>query len=190
MPPRQVAVRAQELAFQLLVAVDRGAVVEKFVRSYARDQKRPGRISNPGRYRDLIETIRREVFLLITLQIEDESSQRLGGRLAKKTSTAERELTKLFRDEFYFALRRSLELSEHEFGEFCRDVQLYRSLQINAGGKSRLGPSAPAGPFVDRCGFLLDSPLLDQGRRAAAKFESELHAAVSSVVRRVFARRS
>lgn len=64
MPPRQVAVRAQELAFQLLVAVDHDAVVEKFLRSYARDQKRPGRISNPGRYRELIDTIRREVFLL------------------------------------------------------------------------------------------------------------------------------
>lgn len=190
MPPRQVAVRAQELAFQLLVAVDHDAVVEKFLRSYARDQKRPGRISNPGRYRELIDTIRREVFLLISCQVEEESPQRLSGRSAQKTSTVEAELIKLFHDEFYFAIRRGLELSDEEFGEFCHDVRLYHNLQVNISVKSRSGASAPAGPFVDRCGFLLDSPLLDQGRRAAARFESELHATTSNVMRKVFSRRS
>lgn len=189
--PRQVAVRAQELAFQLLVAVDRGAVVEKFIRSYARELKRPGRISNPGRYRELIETIRREVFLLLTLRAEEETPPRLRGRSGQKSSAAEAEIVKLFRDEFYIALGRSLDFSEEEFGGFCRDIDVYRTLQRSARTtKSRSAGSAPAGPFVDRCGFLLDSPLLDQGRHAAARFESELHVIASSVLRKVFSRRS
>jgi hypothetical protein len=36
----------------------------------------------------------------------------------------------------------------------------------------------------------LDSPMLDEGRRAAAKFESELHTTASAVIRKVFSRRT
>lgn len=190
MPPRQVAVRAQELAFQLLVAIDRGALVHRFLRWYASERGRPGRISNPGRYRELVETIRREAFLTLALLAEEEGAERLGGRSAQKTSTAQAELIRLFRDEFYLALGRSLDFSEEQFGEFCRDLEVYRTLRQDRHRKTRSSVSVPAGPFVDRCGFLLDSPLLDQGRRAAAKFESELHATGSSVVRKVFSRRA
>ncbi len=181
--------RAQELAFQLLVAIDRGALVHRFLHWYASERGRPGRISNPGRYRELVETIRREAFLTLALQAEEESAERLGGRLAQKRSTSQAELVKLFRDEFYLALGRSLDFSEEQFGEFCRDLELYRTLRDRR-ARSRSNVSVPAGPFVDRCGFLLDSPLLDQGRRAAAKFESELHATGSSVIRKVFSHRS
>jgi hypothetical protein len=190
MPPRQVAVRAQELAFQLLVAIDRGALVHRFLRWYASVRGRPGRISNPGRYHELVETIRREAFLALALQAEEEGAERLGGRSAQKRSTSQAELIKLFRDEFYLALGRSLDFSGEQFGEFCRDLELYRTLRRDERAKSRSSVSVPAGPFVDRCGFLLDSPLLDQGRRAAAKFESELRATGSNVVRKVFSRRS
>lgn len=187
--PRQVAVRAQELAFRLLVAVDRGRMVDRFIGSYARELKRPGRISTPGRYRELMETIRREVFLLLALQVEEEAPQRLRGRSGRKGGATEQEIVKLFRDEFSIALGRSLDFSEEEFTDFCHDIELYRVLQRGARARLRTAGSAPAGPFVDRCGFLLDSPLLDQGRRAAAEFESELHATASSVIRKVFSRR-
>lgn len=187
---RQVAVRAQELAFQLLVAVDRGAVVEKFIRSYANELKRPGRIANPVRYRDLLETIRREVFLVLALQVEEEAPLRLRARSGEKGSPAEAEIIRLFRDEFYIALGRSLDFSPEEFAGFSRDIEVCRGLQRSTGTtKPRPAGAAPAGPFVDRCGFLLDSPLLDQGRRAAAKFESELHATASSLIRKAFSRR-
>lgn len=187
---RQVAVRAQELAFRLLVAVDGGAIVERFIRSYANELRRPGRISNPGRYRDLLEAIRREVFLLLALQVEEEAPQRLRARSGEGGSPAEAEIVRLFRDEFYIALGRSLDFSPEELAGFSRDIEVCRGLQRSARTtKSRPAGSAPAGPFVDRCGFLLDSPLLDQGRRAAAKFESELHATASSVMRKVCSRR-
>lgn len=192
MAPRQVAVRAQETAFQLLVAVDRGAMIHRFLRWYANERKRPGRIANPGRYHELVETIRREAFLVLALQVEADARQRLGIRSPEKMSPAQSELLRLFREEFYVALGRSLDFSDDEFSDFCRDLDLYRTLLGRVRGpESRANAfSAPAGPFVDRCGFLLDSPMLDQGRRAAAKFESELHATASSVTRTVFARRT
>lgn len=191
-PPRQVAVRAQETAFQLLVAVDRGGIIHRFLRWYANEGKRPGRIANPGRYRELVETIRRESFIVLALQVEADSKQRLGARPCEKTSSAQAQLQDLFREEFYVALGRSLDFSDHEFNEFCRDIEVYRGLLTQKRGSSARANafSAPSGPFVDRCGFLLDSPMLDQGRRAAAKFESELHVTASSVLRKVFARRS
>jgi hypothetical protein len=190
--PRQVAVRAQETAFQLLLAIDRGAMIHRFLRWYAKDRKRPGRIADAGHYRDLVETIRREAFLVVALQVESEAARRLGQGSQEKMNPAERELVNLFQQEFYVALGRSLEFSGEEFNDFRRDLELYRSLLAGIRTSPPHGnPSAaPAGPFVDRCGFLLDSPMLDEGRRAAAKLESELHATVTSVLRRVFARRS
>jgi hypothetical protein len=192
MAPRQVAVRAQETAFQLLVAVDRGGVIHRFLRWYANERKRPGRISNPWRYRDLVETIRRESFLVLALQVEAEAPQRLGARPTRKMSPAQSELVHLFCEEFYVALGRSLDFSDNEFNDFCRDLDIYRSLlKHGRGSQPRTNTLAvPAGPFVDRCGFLLDSPMLDQARRAAAKFEGELHATASAVLRRVFSRRA
>lgn len=192
MPPRQVAVRAQETAFQLLVAVDRGGIIHRFLRWYANEGKRPGRIASPGRYHELVETIRRESFLVLALQVEGDAHQRLGAGAGEKTSPAQAQLLALFREEFYVALGRCLDFSDGEFNEFCRDLEVYRELLKNRrSSPSRANTfSAPAGPFVDRCGFLLDSPMLDQGRRAAAKFESELGATASSVLKRVFSRRS
>ena len=188
MAPRQVAVRAQETAFQLLVAVDRGGIIHRFLRWYANERKRPGRIANPGRFHELVETIRREAFLVLALQVEAEAPRRMGVRSAEKVSPAQSEMLSLFREEFYVALGRSLDLSDDEFNDFCRDLDVYRSLRGRAGRSQQRTSafSAPAGPFVDRCGFLLDSPMLDQGRRAAAKFESELHTTATSVIKKVF----
>lgn len=190
-PPRQVAVRAQEAAFQLLVAVDRGGLIHRFLRWYANERKRPGRISNPGRYHELVETIRRESFLVLALQVDADAPQRLGVRSPGKMSPAQSELVDLFHEEFYVALGRSLDLSDEDFNDFCRDLDVYRRLLHRApGSPTRIGASSmPAGPFVDRCGFLLDSPMLDQGRQAAARFESELRATASSIIKKVFSRR-
>jgi hypothetical protein len=189
--PRQVAVRAQETAFQLIASMDRGEVVSKFLRRYASERGRAGRIADPGRFRELVGTIRREAFLVLSLKIEAEAAQRLGGRAHGKSSPAEFDLVKLFREEFYIALGRGLDYSDEEFGEFCRDLEVYRTLRESAGNPQPRARalSSPKGPFVDRCGFLLDSPMLDQARHAAWQFEVELMATATAALRKVFARR-
>jgi hypothetical protein len=172
--------------------MDRGEVVPKFLRRYAQEKKRPGRIADPGRFRELVETIRRESFLVLALHIESEAGRRFSSKISRQTSTEQFDLAKLFRDEFYYALGRCLDYSSQDFAEFSRDLDVYRSLRSHARPsdppRSR-ALASPRGPFVDRCGFLLDSPMLDQSRNAAAQFESELVALASAVLRKILSRR-
>lgn len=189
--PRQVAIRAQEAAFSLLAALDRGGLVPEFLRRYAIENQRPGRIANPPRYRELVETVRREALLVLALQIDDEMPQRIGVRAPQKVTAERRELVDLFREEFFVTLGRSLNWGDEEFQAFCDDIEIYRSLRaaVARSSRHRGGSSAPAGPFADRCGFLIDAPMLDQGRRAAARFEMELIATASRVLKKVFSQR-
>lgn len=187
--PRQVAVRAQETASQLVAALDRGALVPKFLRWYVSEKKRPGRTSEPQRYRDLVETIRREALLVLALQVESQAPRSLGIRPSQRVTPAQSRVLKLFREEFYGALGRSLG-SKEDFDDFCRDLELFRKLyaKVPRVPKRSRVLAAPKGPFVDRCGLLLDAPMLDQARHAAAQFEAELVAAASAVVKKVFSR--
>ena len=114
--PRQVAVRAQETASQLVAALDRDALVPKFLRWYVSEKKRPGRTSEPQRYRDLVETIRREALLLLALQVEFQAPERLGIRPSQRVTPTQSRLVKLFREEFYSALRRGLRSEERRVG--------------------------------------------------------------------------
>jgi hypothetical protein len=189
--PRQVAVRAQEVASQLLAALDGGALVPKFLRSYVNEKKRPGRTSDPQRYRDLVETIRREALLVLALQVESHAPHGLGVRPTQRVTPTQSRMADLFREEFYIALGRSLDWEDDRFDIFCRDLELFRRLYAEAPRVSKRGRALapPKGPFVDRCGLLLDAPMLDQARRAAAKFESELIATAGVVLKKVFSRR-
>jgi len=127
--PRQVAVRAQEAASQLVAALDGAALVPKFLRGYVDEKKRPGRTANPQRYRDLIETIRREALLVMVLQVDIDAPRRLGmPRTARAATPRQVELADLFRGEFYVALGRRLNWDDEEFAAFCRDLDLFRKL--------------------------------------------------------------
>ncbi|MGH9732443.1 MAG: hypothetical protein ACRD4A_12160, partial [Candidatus Acidiferrales bacterium] len=174
--PRQVAVRAQETASQLVATLDRDALVPKFLRWYVKEKKRPGRTSEPQRYRELVETIRREALLLLALQVESQAPQSLGIRPSQRVTPAQLRLVKLFREEFNAALGRGLGGSEEYFDDFRRDLELFRRLyaEVPRVSKRSRVVATPKGPFVDRCGLLLDAPMLDQARHAAAKFEAEL----------------
>ncbi|HVA17593.1 MAG TPA: hypothetical protein VMV59_07765 [Candidatus Dormibacteraeota bacterium] len=189
--PRQIAVRAQEAASELCASLDRAALVQKFLRSYVSEQKRPGRISEPQRYRDLVETIRREALLVLALQVESQALHVVGLRPARRASPAQSRLANLFRGEFLIGLGRSLNYDHEEFDNFCRDLELFRKLYADVPRVSKRSRAVapPKGPFVDRCGLLLDAPMLDQARRASAKFETQLVTTASAVLKKVFSRR-
>ena len=186
--PRQVAVRAQEAASQLLAALDRGALVPKFLRSYVTEKKRPGRTAEPQRYRDLVETIRREALLVLVLQVESQAPHGLGIRPSKRITPAQSKHVDLFHQEFYAALCRGMDWSDEEFDDFRQDLELFRKLYADVPFASKRSHALvpPKGPFVDRCGLLLDAPMLDQARRAAAKFETELVATATAVLKKIF----
>jgi hypothetical protein len=188
--PRQVAVRGQEMAAQLVSALHREGLVTRFLNSYAKDAKRPGRTANPERYRELSDAIRREALLVLVLEVESEIPGRLGTTARRRLTPAQSELAALFHKELFYSLGRSLKWDEREFDAFCRDLGLYRKLYANSprSPKIRNARTSPSGPFVDRCGILLDPAMLDLARQAAAKFEAELVTAASAKLRKVFSR--
>jgi hypothetical protein len=216
--PRELVVRAREAVAVLLATLDRNEMVPRFLDLYAAEHRRPGRADQPVFYREQVQTIRRESILATVLRIETALPSRLKvsvtvraakrplkkrkGRKGRKAARSKPNRKKaglelaipfldLFREEFFVALGQSLDWSDDDAQEFWRDLELYekltaRELRRPAGRVTR----APAsGPFVDRVALLLDPSLMEQARRAAGKFQLELHAAADRVLRRVFSRR-
>lgn len=207
--------RAREAAALLLATLDRNEMVARFLDVYAAEHRRPGRADHPAFYREQLGRIRREAILATVLRIEAALPARLkvsvtvrGPKHPRKTKKgkgtarpkprgkrAGLELAipflDLFREEFFVALGQSLEWTDDDAQEFWRDLGLYEKLSAreprrSAGHAARGGAS---GPFVDRVALLLDPSLMEQARRAAGRFELELHAAADRVLRKVFSRR-
>ena len=214
--PRELVIRAREAATLLLATLDRDEMVPRFLDIYAAENRRPGRADQPAHYREQLQTIRREAILAMVLRAEalfparlkvhitvhgpkPRASKKIKGK--KKTGAPKKKLRNqgwdlaiplldLFREEFFVAIGQALRWSEDEAQAFWRDLDLYESLTAAEPKRkpSRSIKPAPSGPFVDRTAFLLDPSLMDQARRAAAKFQSELNAAADKALRRAFAR--
>src|SRR5208337_1892154 len=96
----------------------------------------------------------------------------------------------LFREEFFVALGQAMDWSDEDAREFWRDLDIYRMLGARGSPRpARRGAGAASGPFVDRVALLLDPSLMEQARRAAGRFQLEIHAAADRVLRKVFSRR-
>jgi hypothetical protein len=111
-----------------------------------------------------------------------------GTEIARQ-SAAEVAALNLFREEFFSALGQALRWTQADFEEFARDYDLYESAGGGRRDAARGAKAAASGPFVDRCGLLIDPSMLEQARRAAGKFETQLRAATLQALKRVFATR-
>jgi hypothetical protein len=213
--PRELVVRAREAAMVLVRTLDRDDLVPKFLDVYAAEHRRPGRADHPGHYREQLETIRREAVLMMVLRIEaalpkrlkvhvpvrsprTKASKRRGGRARPKSVAHKRNawefaipILDLFREEFFVALGQALEWTQRDAEEFWRDLELYERLRAKEPRRQvRSSRAVPTGPFADRVAFLLDPSLMDQARRAAGRFETELASAADRVLRVVLSRRT
>ena len=212
--PRELVVRAREAATLLLATLDRNEMVARFLDMYAAEHRRPGRADQPAFYREQLQIIRRESILAAVLRIEAALPARLkvsvtvrgaarppkgkktkgkkSSRRAPRRRSAGVDLAipflDLFREEFFVALGQALGWTNDDAQEFWRDFELYEMLSTREPSRSA-GRSAASGPFVDRVALLLDPSLMEQARRAAAKFQPEINAAADRVLRRVFSRR-
>ena len=212
--PRELVVRAREAAALLLATLDHNEMVARFLDMYAAEHRRPGRADQPAFYREQLERIRRESILAGVLRIEAAIPARLkvsvtvrGARghprkgkgrkkrahlRPKKRPAMELAIPflDLFREEFFVALGQALQWTDDDAREFWRDLDIYRMLAGRAASRpASRATSAGSGPFVDRVALLLDPSLMDQARRAAGKFQVEVHAAADRVLRKVFSRR-
>jgi hypothetical protein len=208
--PRELVVRAREAAALLLATLDRDEIVARFLDLYAAEHRRAGRADQPGRYREQLETIRREAVLAMVMRIEaalpirlkvsvavrgvKPSKKRTGARRARPGRTKRQTLElaipllDLFREEFFVALGEALDWSDQDAEAFWGDLELYGKLSGRE-PRRRHGRAAASGPFVDRVGLLLDPSLMEQARRAAGRLQLELNSAADRVLRKVFSRR-
>lgn len=216
--PRELAVRARETAALLLSALERDEMVQRFLDIYAAETRRPGRADHPAHYREQLETIRREAILAMVLRVERALPARLRVRVIVRGPAKRRKIKQgkgrkkaapklrrapnatlelaiplldLFREEFFVALGQGLNWKNEDAGEFWRDLELYEKLsnRDSWSGAGSYGRTGASGPFVDRTGLILDPSLMEQARRAAAKFQVQLNAAADRVLRKVFSRR-
>ena len=216
--PRELVVRAREAASLLLATLRRDEMVARFLDVYAAEYRRPGRADQPGLYREQMETIRREAILAMVLRIEAALPARLKvsvsvrgtkrpqkkkkgkksarARPAKKKASLDLVIPflDLFREEFFVALGQALAWTDSDAQEFWHDLELYEKLtgrepRRPAGHLARAARAPASGPFVDRVALLLDPSLMEQARRAAGKFQTELNGAADRVLRKVFTRR-
>jgi len=204
-------VRAREAATQLLQTLDRDEMVARFLDLYAAEYRRPGRADQPVFYREQLERIRRESVLAAVIRIEGALPTRLKvrvtvrkakqgvkrgkGRRARSRRPAKAALElaipflDLFREEFFVALGQAMDWTDEDAREFWRDLDIYRMLGARGSTAARPRAGAASGPFVDRVALLLDPSLMEQARRAAGKFQLEIHQTADRVLRKVFSRR-
>jgi hypothetical protein len=214
--PRELVIRAREAAGVLLSSLDHNELVPRFLDMYAAEFRRPGRADQPGHYREQLETIRREAILVMALRVEGALPTRLKVRVQMRAAVTRRKKQKgkkksrggnkkaikpawdlaiplldLFREEFFVALGQALRWTDEDAREFWRDLDVYQRLSVREPRHpaKRRSQSGASGPFVDRVALLLDPSLMEQARRAAGKFQDELHAAADRVLRKVFSHR-
>ena len=191
--PRQVVVRAQETAAEMLRALERDRLVEGFLDGYAKD--RPGRAARSARYKELLATIGREALLAMVARMDAGLPRRLGlqlkARLRQAESRAQTALLNLFREEFLVSLGQALDWGDQDLEDFLHDLDLYERLTKveSRRAKPRRFTSSVEGPFVDRVGLVLDPAMLEKARRAAGKFQAQLEGTADRILRMIFSKR-
>jgi hypothetical protein len=174
---------AQELAHRLVHSIAHGGLVEQFVRSYAERHNRRKLTGDSLRLRELESTIGREALLAIAVEV-----RRLAPRAFAQGGSApgpqEIALGETFFAEFVASLGRALDWAAadvpSEMRALERDLEMYWGWSHRSGApptarsRRRGSGSGSEGPFPDRCAILLDPPMMEQARRAAAAFETDV----------------
>jgi hypothetical protein len=182
---------AHELANRLVHTLAPSGMIARFVHAYAERHNRRKLTGDPVRLRELEATIGREALLAIAVEIRRVVPRAFSsGGLAPRAE--ESALAETFFGEFVAAVGRALEWpaadTASEARAFARDLEMYWGWRTRSGASSRKrairsqqgsrqgsgrGPWPGESPFPDRCAILLDPPMMEQARRAAAEFEGE-----------------
>lgn len=168
---------AGELAHHLVSAIARDAMAMEFVRAYAERHDRRKVVASAERVREMESTISREALLLIAADVRRLLPRAFG--LSRNPRSEELSLCDIFYTEFLEALGRALEWPPAEAGNeaeaFRKDLEIYTSWRGRNGTQpARRKEPGVDSPFPDRCAILLDSAMMEQARRAAGKFQTDL----------------
>jgi hypothetical protein len=171
-------------ANNMLAAIGRGRVVDRFVAAYVSEQDRGGILGGPARERELAETIGREILLALIVEVRDALPLFFGMKDASKLKNEEKEAAEAFFRELMAALARAENWNAEDRRQFRRDLNFYSDFnarQEAARARKRGKTPDEESPFIARVALLLDPSMLEQARRAARKF----HAGIGPLARKL-----
>lgn len=175
---------AAELARQLSETLIRERIVPRFVDSYVVENGRQALQVHASSYRDLLALLQREGLLALSVRALEIVCDEPRAQGRSKPRPMPRREAALFRKKFLAALVRQQRWSIGEALDFQRDLQLYEELLARGPStrRSRKPFEAANHPFVDRCGFLLDSSFMEKARLAASKTLASLEELAVQIV--------
>jgi hypothetical protein len=173
---------AAELAARLPEALQRERVVPRFVDSYVVEHGRYGLQVHAELYRDLLMLLQREALIAASVHAIGIVTSDFQPTAKSKPRAMARKDAVAYTRKYLGALARLQKWSMGDTLDFQRDFQIYAELIArSASGRKRKPFEAANHPFVDRCAFLLDSPLLEKARVAASRALGELESLSESV---------
>ena len=162
------------LANNMLSAIQRERVVDRFVAAYVAQHDRRGILGGPARERELAETMGREILLAMIVEVRESLPLFFGKKQKNKLKSEEMEAIDSFSRELLAALARAQNWNGEDRRQFRRDLSLYSdfSARQEVAAKSRKSGKTPEeeAPFIARVALLLDPSMLEEARRAARKF--------------------
>src|SRR5258705_13348719 len=160
-----------ELAKRITEALARERVVPRFVDSYVIENGRHALQVHASLYRDLLALLQREALLAMSVRALEIVCDEPRAEGRRKPRPMLRRDAAIFRRKFLASLARQQGWTAGDALDFQRDLQMYEELLAPASStrRSRKPFEAANHPFVDRCGFLLDSSFLEKARLAASQ---------------------
>jgi len=179
-----------EAARRLREALVARKLLEEFLDSYSSTYDRAGLRSSPLRYRELLTTINREVWLAVAARIDALLPGRISPRRKAPLGGPEAEAAGAFRGALLDEVGKFLHWMPSDRSEFERDLALYSQIAARGPKGVRNRDAGAGGAFVDRCALLLDPSMLEDAAAAAAKFLAQLEALAEEALADVFGKDS
>ena len=113
------------LANNMLSAIQRDRVVDRFVTAYVVQHDRCGILGGPARERELAETMGREILLAMIVEVRNALPIFFGKKQKSKLKSEEMEAIDAFSRELLAALARAQNWNGEDRRQFRRDLALY-----------------------------------------------------------------
>src|SRR5271165_6102104 len=167
---------ATTLAQKLSETLLKERIVPRFVDSYVVERGRYGLQVHAGLYRDLLGLIQREALLAASARAVEFVTGGGAAQGAGKPIPMKRQEAAAFRQKYVAALTRQHHWNVSDALDFQSDLQMYEDILRRAAlpKRARKPFEAANHPFVDRCGFMLDSSFLEKARLAASRTLTDL----------------
>ena len=169
---------------RLSEALLRERIVPHFVDSYVVEHGRHSLQVHAVLYRDLLNLLQREALLTIVARALEIVTRGLPVEDDRKAKPMARQEASAFRQKFLAGLTRHQRWNVSDTLDFQSDLKMYEDVIARAASSRRPRKVFEAAnhPFVDRCGFVLDSSFLEKARLAASRTLKRLEELAAQIV--------